>query len=215
MRFMALDELLDEHEQSERVRTWLRDNALSLIGGLVIGLGLIGGWTWWKQHRQVQQLAAGDAYQAVQGALETGDLAAAERAAEGLHQGAYAELIALDLAKAHVDKGDLDAAIAALRRAHSGVPGLQWIITQRLARLLAANGQEEEALALLGDADDAVSLEIRGDTWFVQGKLEDARSAYQAALGKIDSAAPQRMVLEFKLIEAGGTPEQRDREGQS
>jgi len=211
---MALDELLDEHEQSERVQKWLRDNALSLMGGLVIGLGLIGSWTWWNNHRHAQTLARGDAYQAVVSALQSGDLDAADRAATGLHEGAYAELIALDLAKAHVDKGDLDAAIAALRRAESAIPGVQWVITRRLARLLVANEQADEALALLGDADDAASLEIRGDALFAQGKPDDARSAYQDALRKLDSAAPQRMVLEFKLIEVGGTPEQRE-EGQS
>jgi len=209
---MALDELLDEHEQSERVQKWLRDNALSLIGGLAIGLGLIGGWTWWKQHTHAQKLAAGDAYQAVVNALQSGDLDAADRASEGLHEGAYAELIALDLAKAHVDKGDLDAAIAALRRAQSGVPGLQWVITQRLARLLAANGQGEEALTLIGAADDAASLEIRGDALFALEKPDEARSAYQDALRKLDAAAPQRMVLEFKLVEVGGTPERREEE---
>jgi len=211
---MALDELLDEHEQSERVRTWLRDNALSLVGGLAIGLGLIGGWTWWQNHRQAQQLAAADAWQAVVAALQAGDLAAADRAADGLHEGAYAELIALDLAKAHVDKGDLDAAIAALRRAQPKIPGLDWIIQQRLARLLIANGHNDEALALIGAADDAVSLEIRGDALFAKGQAEDARSAYQDALRKLDSAAPQRMMLEFKLVDVGGTPERRE-DGQS
>jgi len=211
---MALDELLDEHEQSERVQKWLRDNALSLVGGLVIGLGLIGGWTWWGNHRHAQKLAQGDAYQAVVSALASGDLDAADRAAAGLHEGAYAELIALDLARAHVDKGDLDAAIAALRRAKSAIPCVQWVVTRRLARLLVANGQGDEALALLSDADDVVSLEIRGDALFAQGKPEDARAAYQAALRKLDAAAPQRMVLEFKLVETGGTPEQRE-EGQS
>ena len=34
---MALDDLLDEHEQSERVRSWIRSNALGLLGGIVLG----------------------------------------------------------------------------------------------------------------------------------------------------------------------------------
>ena len=34
---MAIDELLDEREQGERVKAWLRDNSLGLIGGLVLG----------------------------------------------------------------------------------------------------------------------------------------------------------------------------------
>jgi len=209
---MALDELLDEHEQSERVKAWLRNNALSLIGGLLIGLGLIGGWTWWDTHRHEQKQAAGDTYQAMLTALDAGDLDAAGRAADGLQQGPYAGLVALNLARAHVDKGDLDAAIAVLRQAQGG--DLQWVLRERLARLLVASGQAGQALELLGDADNAVSLEIRGDAWFAQGKLDEARRAYQDALRKLDVAAPQRTLLEFKLVEVGGTPERRE-DGQS
>jgi len=211
---MALDELLDEHEQSERVKAWLRNNALSLIGGLAIGLGLIGGWTWWNTHSHEQKQAAGDAYQAVLTALDAGDLDAAGRAADGLQQGPYAGLVALNLARAHVDKGDPDAAIAVLRQAQGGKADLQWVVRERLARLLVASGQGSEALELLADADDAVSLEICGDAWFAQGKPDEARRAYQDALRKLDAVAPQRTLLEFKLVEVGGTPERRE-DGQS
>ena len=41
---MAIDELLNEYEQSEKVRGWLRNNALGLIGGVGLGLALIAGW---------------------------------------------------------------------------------------------------------------------------------------------------------------------------
>ncbi|HWS76897.1 MAG TPA: hypothetical protein VN205_00815, partial [Thermomonas sp.] len=51
---MALDDLLDEHEQSERVRSWVRNNALGLIGGVGLGLGAIAGWQWW-QGQQLQR----------------------------------------------------------------------------------------------------------------------------------------------------------------
>ena len=40
---MAIDDLLDEHEQSERVRSWIRSNAIGLIGGVGLGLGAIAG----------------------------------------------------------------------------------------------------------------------------------------------------------------------------
>ena len=36
---MAIDDLLDEHEQSERVRAWLRNNAAGLIGGVKVTVG--------------------------------------------------------------------------------------------------------------------------------------------------------------------------------
>ena len=50
---MAIDDLLNEHEQSERVRSWIRNNALGLVGGVALGLGAIVGWQWW-QGKQVQ-----------------------------------------------------------------------------------------------------------------------------------------------------------------
>jgi len=209
---MALDELLDEHEQGEKLRAWLRKNASNLISGLVISVGLIGGWTWWTQHRQQQKFAAADAYQSVLAALETGDLDTAERAANGLHDGTYGTLIALDFASAHVKQGEIDAAIASLRRAESPNPALQLIIRQRLARLLIATGAGEEALALstAGLDTDAATLEIRGDAHFALGQLEQAQGAYRDALRTLDVAAPQRRLLEYKLVQAGGTPERRD-----
>ena len=33
---MAIDDLLDEHEQSERVRSWLRNNGAGLLGGVAL-----------------------------------------------------------------------------------------------------------------------------------------------------------------------------------
>ncbi|MDX1550349.1 MAG: tetratricopeptide repeat protein, partial [Lysobacter spongiicola] len=60
---MAIDDLLDEHEQSERVLEWLRNNGAGLIGGIVLGLAAIGGWKWWEQDRQQQALSVADRYQ--------------------------------------------------------------------------------------------------------------------------------------------------------
>ena len=60
---MALDDLLDEHEQSERVQDWLRRNGAGLIGGVVLGLAAIGGWQWWQREHDARQLAAADQYQ--------------------------------------------------------------------------------------------------------------------------------------------------------
>lgn len=40
---MAIDDLLDEHEQSERVRNWLKNNGAGMIGGIALGLAVIFG----------------------------------------------------------------------------------------------------------------------------------------------------------------------------
>ena len=39
---------IDEYEQSERVRGWLRQNGSSLITGIALGLACVFGWQWWN-----------------------------------------------------------------------------------------------------------------------------------------------------------------------
>lgn len=204
---MALDELLDEHEQSEKVRNWLKQNSLGLVGGLALGLALIGGGKWWMQQQHLKRVATGESYRSTLDAIGAGDLDKAKAQAASLADTPYAALAALDLAKAQLDAGNTDDAIATLRAAGSDDPGLSALIRQRLARLLIDAGKGEEALALLADIDDATSIETRGDARFALGKTEEARKDYAEALRKLDVAAPQRQLLELKLTQAGGTPE--------
>lgn len=204
---MALDELLDEHEQGEKVRNWLKDNSLGLVGGLALGLALIGGGKWWLQQAHAKRVATGETYKTAFDAATTGDIDKAKAQAASLAQTPYAALAALDLAKAQLDAGKRDDAIATLRGASSEDPGLSMLIRQRLARLLIDAGKGAEALTLLAGVDDAAAIEARGDAQFALGKVEDARKEYSEALRKLDVAAPQRYLIELKLTQAGGTPE--------
>ncbi len=204
---MALDELLDEHEQSEKVRNWLKQNSLGLVGGLALGLALIGGGKWWMQQQHQKRVAIGESYRSTLDAIGAGDIDKAKAQAASLADTPYAALAALDLAKAQLDAGKTDEAIATLRAAGSEDPGLSALIRQRLARLLIEAGKGEEALGLLAGIDDATSIETRGDARFALGKTEEARKDYEEALRKLDVAAPQRQLLELKLTQAGGAPE--------
>lgn len=204
---MALDELLDEHEQSEKVRNWLKQNSLGLVGGLALGLALIGGGKWWMQQQHQKRVAIGESYKSTLDAIGAGDIDKAKAQAASLADTPYAALAALDLAKAQLDAGNIEEAIATLRAAGSDDPGLSALIRQRLARLLIDAGKGEEALGLLAGIDDAASIETRGDAQFALGKTEEARKDYEEALRKLDVAAPQRQLLELKLTQTGGMPE--------
>src|SRR5690606_16749181 len=116
---MAIDDLLDEHEQSERVLAWLRSNGAGLLGGVIVGLALILGWQWWDRKSTAQDMKAGDDYQAMLKTLEAKDVKKAQAQAAALADTPYAPLAALDLAKAQLDEGQRDAAIATLRAATS------------------------------------------------------------------------------------------------
>lgn len=206
---MAIDDLLDEHEQSERVRGWLRQNGAGLIGGVVLGLAVIAGWQWWQQQEQVASAAAGERFQAAIKAVESNDLKKAQPivAALGKDGPAYATLASLQLAKAQVDAGQRDAAITTLRAIRNEDPALSVVVQSRLARLLTDAGKPAEALKVLGDTPQAAAaLEARGDAFTALGKREDARAAYAQALAKLDVGAPQRRLVELKLTEVGGSP---------
>lgn len=202
---MAIDDPLDEHEQSERVLAWLRQNGTGLALGVVLGLAAIGGWKWWQQHEHAQLLADADRYQSVVTAIEAGEPDVVSRLGT-LDNKVYADLAGLELAAKHVRAGDNDAAVQALRAIDVSDPAMGDIVNQRLARLLVDGGKAGEALELLKGSDSAMALEVRGDAEYALGELDKARGTYDQALTKMDVASPRRKLLELKLIEVGGTP---------
>ena len=204
---MAIDDLLDEHEQGERVRSWLRDNGAGLIGGVVLGLALIWGWQWWQKQRDHQRVQAGTQYQAAIDSLKAGKLAQAQPQVAALPDGTYDTLAAMALAKAQLTAGQRDAAIATLRAAKPKDVEMTAIVDQRLARLLIDAGKAKDALALLpADSRDPETLQIRGDAFSALGQQPQAQAAYAQALTGLDVGSPQRNVVELKLSEVGGTP---------
>lgn len=204
---MAIDDLLDEHEQSERVRGWLRKNGVSILAGVAIAIGGIWGWKEWQTRHSNSLAGANVQYQVVLKSLEDKDLEQASKGVKELESGKaniYADLAALQLAKAQVDAGKNDDALATLR-AIKADPEFKPVIEQRVARLLVATGKTEDAIKQLGTATDSTSLEIHGDALMAQGKRDAAREQYEKALKTLDVAAPQRRLLETKLTDAGGT----------
>lgn len=209
---MAIDDLLDEHEQSERVLQWLRKNALGMIGGVVIGIGLIWGWNWWSGHREQQRVAAGQHYRAALADITAGNLDKAAAQAKGA-EGTYAGIVALDLAKAQHDAGKREEAIATLRGTEIRDAALAAVAKQRLARLLIDAGKGEEALTLLAGATGADAIEARGDAQFALGRAEDAQKSYAEALARTDVASPQYQLLSLKLAGVGGKAPGAEGEG--
>lgn len=207
---MAIDDLLDEHEQSERVRSWVRSNALGIFGGIGLGLAAIAGWQWWQGQQLEGRMTVNARYAEAVTRYEAGDLPAGKErtAINGLSKGnpTLGTLAALQLAKAQVDGGKRDEAIMTLRGLHDLDPDMRAIVRQRLARLLVDAGKAKDALALLDDERNPAMLDARGDAQMVLGDRSKAQQAYLKALALVDIGDPQHRLLQLKLIEAGGTP---------
>ncbi|WP_297831437.1 tetratricopeptide repeat protein [Thermomonas sp.] len=208
---MAIDDLLvDEHEQSERVRNWLRNNGIGIIAGIVLGLGVIYGWQWWQGRQLQQRMEVSSRYSQAMDALAQGRIPAdngkALIADLDQHNTTLATLAALETAKALVEANKRDEAIAALRGVKTVDPNLAPVLQERLARLLIDAQKTDDALALLKDDRDPAMLDARGDAQFAKGDLAAARESYKRALALVDVGDPQHRLITLKLIEAGGTP---------
>ncbi|NEZ04012.1 tetratricopeptide repeat protein [Wenzhouxiangella sp. XN201] len=184
-------ELYDEHEQSERVRNWIKEYSSSIIIALILAFGSIFGFRQWQDYQANQQALAADYYRVVADQLsaEEYDVAAAEYEAmrEAVGGSAYAGLAGMRLAAAQVENGRLAPAESIYREIldNRRLRPLWPVATLRLTRVLEAQGESEAALALLDEPAptgfEAAWAETRGDLMFERGRVEEARSAWQQA----------------------------------
>lgn len=216
-------ELMDELEQAERVRAWLRENGGSIVTGIAIGVAALFGWNWWQQNQTEQRFAAASQYESLSQAVERGDAETVATLAQQLTAefGAtpYATLAQLQQAELQVQAGETAAARDTLQAAlaEAGEPALADLARVRLARVLNALGEYDAVLAQLDAMTTtgyaAAAAELRGDALIALGRRDEAQAAYLAAVEALDPTVPNRRLLEMKLIDAGGTPP--DTEGQA
>lgn len=207
---------LDEYEQGERVRKWLRQNGSSLITGIALGLACVYGWQAWQGRGERHKQEAAVKYVEFTDALAAKDAGKSKAFLTALEQGfadtPYAALAALRQAAALNGAGKPADALATLQAALPKVaePGLKELFQLHIARLQLATGKAKDAAATLdalGNARFAAQAgELRGDVDMALGQPDKARQAYQDALTHIDEAAPTRRLVELKLIDAGGEP---------
>jgi predicted negative regulator of RcsB-dependent stress response len=188
---MAFD-AYDDHEQSERVQKWLRENGLSIVVGVVIGLIAIFGYQKWRGHRTEHQLAASGLYQQLQSVIDTGNTNASDVLIQQLMNDyadtPYAMFAVSDRARRQTEAKQYDKALDSLSWAeqHAIGPELKALVELRMAHVQLAKGDAQNALNALdrmpADSYAVVSQELRGDALVKLGRRDDARKAYQAAV---------------------------------
>jgi predicted negative regulator of RcsB-dependent stress response len=191
------DHLTDE-EQVEKVKAWLKENGMSIVAGVVIGLGGIFGWQFWDSY-QVNGAADGaEAYDRFVQTAEQSQPGATAEALAGLNDEfantAYSDFASLELARQQAESGDLESAMATLEKTRTSISdtAMQSVIDLRLARLLVSVGKFDEAGIIIdrlgSGAFAAEAASLRGQIAYMQGNREDARKALEeaSALGASD-----------------------------
>ncbi len=192
-----------EEEQVEKIKTWLKENGLSIVLGIVIGIGGIGGYNYWTYMQETIAAEASDHYTEMLEALEAGDDDQVQQHADILvadySSTEYAAMAHLALARLHVENGDFPVAAEALQQVigSAGQDPLAYIARTRLAAVQIQIEQYDEALSTLSvefpDQFSAMTDELRGDALARQGKKDEAIAAYR----KAQSGDPQPANPEF------------------
>ena len=193
-----MDAYRTEEEQVEALKRWWDENGRSTIAAIIIAVSLSFAYQTWKGSNERKAEQASDLYQTMLQAFSvaSGDAALAEQGValagqlkEQYDGSVYAQFAALHLARLAVDKGDLAEAETQLRwvlgKADKGSDTAR-LAQLRLGRVLAASGDVDQALAVLGSdgqgSYQAAYAVARGDILMAEGRSDEARQAYTQAL---------------------------------
>lgn len=207
---------LEEQEQlAELKHFWNRyGNIISWV--LIVVFGAVAAWNGYQYWQRSQAAQAAVMYDEVERAAVAGDVAKLERALgdmkERFGRTAYAEQAALLAARIYHDKGNLDAAKAALAwvAGKASDDGYQAVARLRLSGMLFEAKAYDEALQQLAapmPSDfNALAADRRGDILLAQGKKAEAKAQYEAAYKGLDERSDYRRIIEVKLNALGVDP---------
>lgn len=211
---MAYDH--EEQEQLASLKAWWNQYGNLLTWLVVAALALYAGWSGWRYYQRDQSAKAAVLYEEIVKAAEAKDMAKVTRAAGDIEDRfagtPYAQMGALVAARAANDANDLKVAKAQLQWVidHGRAEEYKAIARLRMAGLLLDEKAYDEGLKVLAadmpEAFAALAADRKGDLLFAQNKIDEARSAYQAALDKTEAKNPARQLIQLKLDALGGAP---------
>jgi predicted negative regulator of RcsB-dependent stress response len=202
---------LDQHEQEQvdALKSWWKENSKWVIGALVVGLLGFSGIKFWKNHQADQDADAGKLYVEVLKQASTNDAKRIGDAADALvsryGSSSYAPRAQLLAAQASLQAKDIAHAKVQLQWVveHSSETGLQDTAHLKLASVLLDEKKYDEALKQLDMAHPesftGLYADLRGDVLSAQGKVAEARTAYQQAYDKTDAKSVYRNLIQLKM----------------
>jgi len=205
---------LQEQEQLDDIKHFWKKYGNLITWVMIVVFGSIAAWNGWQYWQRSQALQASAIYDEVERAAQAGDVAKVDRAFADLKdkfaRTAYAQQGGLLAAKVQVEKGNTDAAKAALSwvAERAGDEGFQAVARLRLAAIaLEAKSYDEALKQLSGGFPSEFSglvADRRGDVLQLQGKKSEAMAEYTKAYRAMDERSEYRRMVEIKLGALGG-----------
>lgn len=201
-------EIYDSEEaQVDAIKSWWKENYVSILLGLGVGMAVILGWNFWQSYSKTKNEQASAQFSQLLKAVTENNLKSAEKLAmltqEQYPSTAYADYSGLFEAEIKVEQGDLAAAKQVLEKlSASSDNAIGNLARIRLVRLMLGSGEFEQALQFINKIDPATSVnfaagydELVGDIYVALDRRDEARTAYENAKRK----GAQSALLQLKL----------------
>jgi len=208
-----VDAYKTDEEQAESIKRWFRENGLSLVTGLMLGLAVLFGFKSWTEYGQRNAEAASNLFvQFTMAAAQETETAVKvyDELIKGFSGSEYAVLASLQMAKLRLDDNDVTASQAHLQWAleHAKLDGLKHTARLRLARLNLSAGDADAADKLVAGINDpsytVLYEELRGDIARTRGDMTAAHAAYERALAALPASQTGRALIEAKRDDVVG-----------
>jgi len=198
-----------DEQRLEHIKDWWKENASSVITGLLLGLALLFGAKSWFAYQDRKAEEASNIYATMMSSLSRGEEGLVNDRAGVLigeySSTPYATLAALALAKVKLEQGVPEAAHAQLQWAldNSGSEALRPLLRLRMARVMVAEGNPDGAQAQLaqiptGSAFAPLVNELQGDIYAARGADDEARAEYEIALAALPPESAEFRLLQLK-----------------
>jgi predicted negative regulator of RcsB-dependent stress response len=207
----------EEQDQIEQLKCFWKRYGMLLTWLLIAALALFGGWNGWQWWQRDQAMKASVMFDELDMAAQKGDVDIAARVFDDMkarYAGvAFTQQGGLMLAKAQLEKGQTDSALAALVWVSANAIESEYKTLARLraAGLLLDQKKYDEALAQLDGVKnskefDALVADRRGDVLQARGQTEEAKAAYTQAWAAMSVQTDYRRLIEAKLSVLGAAP---------
>jgi predicted negative regulator of RcsB-dependent stress response len=204
---------LEEQEQLAELKHFWNEWGNLITWVLIVVFGAIAAYNGWNYWQRTQATQAAALFDEIDRAATAGDTARVERAFADIKdkfpRTAFAQQAGLLAAKVMQDKGNKDAAKAALTwvSEQASDEGYQATARLRLAALMVDAKQYDDALKQLSASFppefEALADDRRGDVYNLQGKRAEAKAEYLKAWKGLGEESEYRRLVEVKLTALG------------
>lgn len=193
-----MDDNLTDQQRAEIVKKWLKDNGLSILISIALGISGYFGLQYYQQDKLRGYENASRLYAEIEFALKQQRMSQAQNLLlemdDSFSGSPYQYQSHLALAKLYMDSLDYDNAIIQLEFIidNASDESFRHIARLRIARIMVEQNQFDEALLLLDSISSVPKAyapyyqSIKGDIYASQGLLDKAKTAYSMALESLE-----------------------------